>query len=504
MKKGLAITFSVLAVAALTLGILTSGAPATVVSTAVVTVGDFERTAEVSGEAGAGEMFIAMPATSGRVSRVYVAEGQKVKKGDRLFTFDETDVQNALKQAQYELDAALAAQSGLAADAALAGGIASDIYIEQEAAEVMAQAPMLESVEAARQAASLAQGYEQLMQTVIAQAQNEGVDLGVLNKAVEAMALIRQTQAEAQPDDAPADDAGTEQAALEGIMESGGEAAPDGIMESAGEAALAGILGGDVEPALEGIMESAGDAALTGAMEEAALVSAAEAQTLEEAQTERTEALAAGVPDSPEIVLYREKVRQAEEALNRLTMTSTMDGEVLGVALREGEIAAAGSGAVVIGDTDRMLVNLRVPEYELKNVQVGQNVRLNSNGLTGTGKVTKRGAALASGSYGEIYGNVEVEPEAGFAPLTGASVDAEIILSKSLDTLYVPRECVITEDDGSNYVFACEEGKANKKPVATGLESDFFIELLSGVVAGEVLIIAPFDMMDGSAISIEM
>ncbi len=124
-------------------------------------------------------------------------------------------------------------------------------------------------------------------------------------------------------------------------------------------------------------------------------------------------------------------------------------------------------------------------------------------GIIGAGRVIKRGAALMSGSYGEVYGVVEVEPDAGFAPLIGASVDAEIILNESKDTLYVPRECVVTEEDG-RYVYACEEGRAKKKPVTTGLENDFFIELLSGAAAGEVLIIAPFDLTDGSAVTVEM
>ncbi len=497
MKKGLTIAFCLLAAAAITLGVLTSGTPATVVKTAEVSVGDFEYTAEVSGEASAGELYTAMPAVSGRVARVYVAEGQRIRKGDKLFSFDETDTRNALKQAQYELDATLAAEELNKAE-----------LVEQEAVAVMAMAPEPESMVSARLAAAQANSFEQLAQDVIAQAQGPGVDLGVLNKAVEAMALFREAASDVLPlPDIPVG----EQEALTDMME------PDD------EAALAGML---PPPA---------DASF---IEDAALVGASDSQSLQEAMMERAETLAENAPasseaspmspeaasvnpvaapaspdaapvnpaaalESPEVALCREKVRQAEEALNRLTMTSAMDGEVLGVALREGEIAAAGSGAVVIGDTDRMLVTLRVPEYELKNVEVGQRVRLDSNGIAGTGKVVKRGAALMSGTYGEVFGSIEVEPDAGFAPLTGASVEAEIILDESSDTLYVPRECVVTEEDG-RYVYACEDGKAKKKPVTTGLESDYFIELLSGAVAGEVLIIAPFDLMDGGAVTVEM
>ena len=492
MKKGLTVTFCVLAAAALTLGILTSGTPAAVVKTAEVTVGDFEYTAEVSGEAAAGELYTAMPAVSGRVSPVYVAEGQQVRKGDKLFSFDETDTRNALKQAQYELDAALAAEGLNRAEE-----LDRAELVEQEAVEVMAMTPgpELESMTEARLAAAQAQSYEQLAQDVIAQAQGEGVDLVVLNRAVEAMALFRETVESVQDVQPRADISAEDQAALAGTLD---------------EAELAGMLPGPADAA--------------AFIEEAALVGASDSQTLEEAMMERSVTLTESAPvipeaapmvpesapinpaatlESPEVALCREKVRQAEDALNRLTMTSAMDGEVLGVALREGEIVAAGSGAVIIGDTERMLVTLRVPEYELKNVEVGQRVRLDSNGITGTGKVTKRGSALMSGSYGEIFGIVEVEPDAGFAPLTGASIDAEIILDESSDTLYVPRECVVTEEDG-RYVYACEEGKAKKKPVTTGLESDYFIELLSGAVAGEVLIIAPFDLMDGGAVTVEM
>lgn len=447
MKKRWIVALGLLAAAAVVLNVMTGGESAVKVNTAKVGQGDFECTSEVSGEAVARDVYTAMPSVSGRVARVFVSEGQRVKKGDKLFSFDETSARNVMKQAQYELDAALAAQKAAALEAALSA------EAEQQAVEVMAQSPLAQEALAARQAemtdAVQAQSYEQLMRQVIAQAQSESVDLGLLNKAVEAFALL-----------------GGNDVAVAAVPE------PEATAE-------------------EAIMEA-----------EALAVSASSGtQTLDDARRKRAEEAANSAPDSPQVLLSREKVRQAQETLNGMTMTSRIDGEVLGVTLQAGEIAAAGTGAVVVGDTGDMRVNLRVPEYELKNVEIGQSVRLNSNGTAGMGKVVKRGSALSSGAYGEIYGSVEVEPEAGFAPLVGASVEAEIILDFAADTLYIPRECVVKEDDGS-YVYAINDGVAVKKLVAIGLENDYFTELLSGVVLGEVLVIAPYDLLDGSAVRV--
>lgn len=425
MKRGWAIALGAVLVTAAVLGVVSNEDSPVEVSVTEVKAGDFERVVEASGEALAGEMYTVMPGVSGRVAQIYVTEGQEVKKGDKLFSFDDAEANTLLKQAQLELNAAVSAQKAQALEQALKLEEANT----RQSAEVMAQAGAYQPTSE--------QTYASLVNEVIAQAQGTGVDLGVLNKAVEAAALLRET---------------------------GGQEA------------------------------------------EAAFVGSSLDSTLADSKKEREEQIRKSVenlPDGPEVSLCREKVRHAQETTGSLTMKSEIDGKVLGMSLKQGEIAAAGSSGIVIGDTTQMRVILHVPEYDLKNVQLGQTVVLTSNGTRGSGKVVKKSTALTPGVYGEVCGDVEVQPDSEFSPLVGASVDGEIVLAQSSDTLYVPRECVGHDDDG-NFVFICEDGKAKKLSVLTGLENDFYIEIKSGVVAGDVLVIAPYDLRDGAKIQTEI
>ncbi|HHY78002.1 MAG TPA: efflux RND transporter periplasmic adaptor subunit, partial [Clostridiales bacterium] len=83
----------------------------------------------------------------------------------------------------------------------------------------------------------------------------------------------------------------------------------------------------------------------------------------------------------------------------------------------------------------------------------------------------------------------------------GYEADAEIILSEKTDTIAVNYEAVQTDENGNKYIFVVEDNIAKKRIVETGLETDFEIEILSGLKKGEIYITnPPADLMDGETV----
>ena len=81
------------------------GEARTVVGVYEVDYGDLANTLEFSGEVVCNNMYSVMSETGGTVLNLYVAEGSRVKAGDKLFDLDSSAVEAQLQEAQLKLEA---------------------------------------------------------------------------------------------------------------------------------------------------------------------------------------------------------------------------------------------------------------------------------------------------------------------------------------------------------------------------------------------------------------
>ena len=76
----------------------------------------------------------------------------------------------------------------------------------------------------------------------------------------------------------------------------------------------------------------------------------------------------------------------------------------------------------------------------------------------------------------------------------GNTVEAEIIVNKKEDTLYVPIEAVF-EKNGASYVYLYKDKKLVEMPVTTGISTIESLEILSGdIQPGQIIAIPKDDM----------
>jgi HlyD family secretion protein len=70
------------------------------------------------------------------------------------------------------------------------------------------------------------------------------------------------------------------------------------------------------------------------------------------------------------------------------------------------------------------------------------------------------------------------------------------------NTLVVPYEAVV-EKDGQRIVFMVENGTAIERKVETGLDTELYTEIKSGLKEGETVIVNPGDFItDGARVSV--
>lgn len=196
--------------------------------------------------------------------------------------------------------------------------------------------------------------------------------------------------------------------------------------------------------------------------------------------------------------------RRAEVALARQQLADTgvyaaFDGVVQQRIASIGEYLAAGAPVVEIVKIDPLRFRADVPERDAATIRVGQNVQLAVDGAPGdfTGRVTRLSPTIT-----ERTRVLQLEadiPNAGAALRAGSFARATIVTDTSAASLAIPKEALVTFA-GIEKVMVVERGKTKEKPVATGRRAGQFIEVLSGLEAGDVVVLNPVNLRSGQSV----
>ena len=182
-----------------------------------------------------------------------------------------------------------------------------------------------------------------------------------------------------------------------------------------------------------------------------------------------------------------------------MSFTSLIDGTVIAVNIHKGEVLAPRIPALVIADTEDTVINGYIYEKDVSSLAEGQQVKIYTEEgyywgtLTGIGKAAE---GVGEASAYDTMAKVQITPGNGFSKMPGAVVDLEIIISSKDSVLAVPLDSLT--DDGCVFVVNAE-GEAEKRVVQTGFSDMYYAEVISGVSAGETVILSPDGIEEGSA-----
>ena len=141
-----------------------------------------------------------------------------------------------------------------------------------------------------------------------------------------------------------------------------------------------------------------------------------------------------------------------------------------------------------ITDFNPLLAVMHVPERELNKLKVGQLATLSVDAMPGesyTGRI-KRISPIVDRATGTFKVTVEVRDNSRTLK-PGMFGRIRIIYDTHTGVLLVPKEAVVVEDDVAS-VFLVSDSLAIRSNVKTGYSDVKFIEIVSGLSAGDVII----------------
>jgi multidrug efflux pump subunit AcrA (membrane-fusion protein) len=476
LEWGLAIVaVALVAIAITSLGTSSSSSSAATKRTATVGKGVVQSTVSGNGTLEPAQKVELGFGASGEVTAIRVKAGQKVSKGEVLAEVDSSSARASLASAEAQLieaeeavETAEEAEEEESEEVAYEGG-ARTVFVGlmSEDGTGAAKADEAEKQEAAEKEAA---------EKAAAEEAAEGKQETTPSKKEEAAAKGDESKEGAE-------EAERAPSAEEGAT---GGANQNAAAESEGSEPTEGVSGGGAEA---GGSETGGNE--TGATGGVSLPTA-EANLL-----------------SAEL-----SVKSARQEVRETTLRAPISGTIASISGSVGETVSGGSGNgnsegssptaageeeaggsesfMVLAQLHRLKMEVSFSEADIGKVREGQTATVAIDSMEGTelaGKVTKVSVLPSEGSSSVVeYPATILLTQSAKGLRAGMSASAEVVVEQVKNALTVPSEA-ISQAAGGKTVTVEEDGKEVTKTVTTGLAGDETTEVMSGVKAGQTLVL---------------
>jgi len=197
-----------------------------------------------------------------------------------------------------------------------------------------------------------------------------------------------------------------------------------------------------------------------------------------------------------DIELARENILNLD-AISDANPKAEIAGRVVKMDLENGIITNDSNSTIIIDDLSRYVINLKVKQNESLYLEKGQSAAIRIKGLEGKeyiGKIEEIDDIAQPSERSNGLSNVNIkivvsDPDKFIK--VGYQAEVKLDLRVKLDTVVVDYRAIVQDADGNKYLYFVEGNEAQRRPVKTGVENKFEVEILEGIIAGDRYLINP-------------
>ncbi|MBR0598297.1 efflux RND transporter periplasmic adaptor subunit [Sinanaerobacter chloroacetimidivorans] len=202
-------------------------------------------------------------------------------------------------------------------------------------------------------------------------------------------------------------------------------------------------------------------------------------------------------------------IKSYEESSGAAGVTAPINGTVTEVFIKAGETVTAGASLFEISDLSNIYVKVDLIAEDADLVQVGDPVKVYNEdaGFTDENCKVRKIHVKAQEKMSDLGINqkrvtIEIALSQSTALRLGSNLDIEISVDQRENAVRVSDKAVF-ELENKDYVYVVSDGKAVLREVELGLEGEDFIEVLSGLEEGDVIILSPEDeIQEGTKVKV--
>lgn len=167
-----------------------------------------------------------------------------------------------------------------------------------------------------------------------------------------------------------------------------------------------------------------------------------------------------------------------------LKMYSEIDGFVIELLNKPGEITGAGYPVVVVRN-DRQIVSVGVSQKDIKRLSIGTTALLSVDGVEGRGRISNIAQIpdLQSRTYTV---EIELTDKLARSDFYLGSIVKVLFEVGEKEAIWAPVQAI--QNDGLEYVYVVEEGHARRRTVMLGVIEGIAVEV-TGLAPGERLVV---------------
>jgi RND family efflux transporter MFP subunit len=191
----------------------------------------------------------------------------------------------------------------------------------------------------------------------------------------------------------------------------------------------------------------------------------------------------------------------AQARLDGAEIVAPFAGTVMQVNIKGGDTVAVNttesgvveaSNAILIADTSNPYLEVYWGESDWSLVKAGTAVEISFDDLDGqafSGKITEVDSELSVSNGSSVVAG-KVSLDSAYADLdlpVGASASVVVVAQRAENAVYIPAEALHDLGSGQYAVFVMTNGEPRVRTVEIGLETDSYVQVTSGLEAGDVV-----------------
>ncbi|MGN6110536.1 MAG: efflux RND transporter periplasmic adaptor subunit [Kofleriaceae bacterium] len=185
----------------------------------------------------------------------------------------------------------------------------------------------------------------------------------------------------------------------------------------------------------------------------------------------------------------REVVRDLERQVAALEIKSPVDGQVGQLLVAQRATVAAQVPLISVVDLGAFELEIRVPDSFARDLALGMAAEIRAGNTRVAGRVGSISPEVIDGNVATRLELVDARPE---GLRQNQRLTARILIEERADVLKVERGPFL-EHGGGNTAYVVVDGIAERRPIRAGAISLDAVELISGVQAGDQIVIAGAD-----------
>jgi membrane fusion protein (multidrug efflux system) len=186
----------------------------------------------------------------------------------------------------------------------------------------------------------------------------------------------------------------------------------------------------------------------------------------------------------------------AEIQQAKMSIRAPFDGVIVELPYHtDGVRIDQGQTLLKIMQYDKLMMDVKLPEKHLPEVTMNQKVQISNYTVakdTIYGRISQISPVINADT--RTFQSILQIDNAKRLLRPGMFIKANILSEKRDGTIVIPKETVISRQDGK-VVFTVENGIATEKKITTGLENANVIEVTSGLKVNDRLVIAGFETL---------